>query len=573
MSATPRALVVTGSRGFRDEVAAEIERYITELGLRLPVRVGDAAADHPNELVIQAGAADAAIGERHKALEIAVPNRQGWEDALRSQLVVQLWLGHPGSVVLAYVDEDARGVADGLHADLSSPGFRVVRHDLAAAPSDEEADGLAWALNDADLLLVLGSPCVPDDGKTQAVLAAARNAFVGTLAVVWPQDAFDSKLGVLGSLTADQKLELSPLDLSHADAEHRRTLDLLARQRILRRALDLRARAVLERFRSLRALAEREHGDARRSEERLGDLHIDGTLLRLAPHRPEPHELFALEADDPAGRTWLLEASPWHPRSRALRWLANPPDCTRVVAPLGRRRLSEPGRPRASRPKNERWDRTDSDDEVAAQLRDRRCVFLSASVPYIRHDDRDDRTAKCHEFTRTARPDRIRDAVAWLCRYAFAEDLALVFGGHPAISPMVLAAARALSQADQPAVFVFQSAWFRDKIPPQTLELTDWTSGYLLWTEKRATKGDSLEHMRRRMLQLARGCIGGVFIGGMEGVVAEHELFGQVHRDVPRFVLPSTGGATLELGDHVSDDELATVFHDIFDRISPRADR
>ena len=120
-------------------------------------------------------------------------------------------------------------------------------------------------------------------------------------------------------------------------------------------------------------------------------------------------------------------------------------------------------------------------------------VFVGASVPYRRPPERmtPDERERNELYVSTSQPARIRDAVAHLCRLAFAREVQLVFGGHPAISPLVLNAARRFGPppedgaANRPLVVVFQSRHFFDRIPQETIDLADWRHGTLLWTARR----------------------------------------------------------------------------------------
>lgn len=171
-------------------------------------------------------------------------------------------------------------------------------------------------------------------------------------------------------------------------------------------------------------------------------------------------------------------------------------------------------------------------------------LLLSASVPVPGRDPR----------YLPARRTEIRTAVVQLARFAFARDVQLVFGGHPAISPIVLGTTRTVEPSSEPRVFVFQSDYFRDVIPDDTEKLADWTHGRLLWTRsagpRQAPHGPSRPVAREQSLGIMReamlgvpGLVGAVFIGGMEGVEDESRLWRRQHPDLPRYALPSTGGA------------------------------
>ncbi len=177
-----------------------------------------------------------------------------------------------------------------------------------------------------------------------------------------------------------------------------------------------------------------------------------------------------------------------------------------------------------------------------------RAILLSASVPRDKDDligqERLDNLA----FVNSAKPTQIREAVVYFCRFAFQNDLNIIFGAHPEISPMVLEAAlRFASRSTHKRVLIFQSAWFaNDRLVKATLDLADWSGGELLWTAPSTTRAESLTTMRQTMVA-APGLVGAVFIGGMSGVIDESQLFSQAQWNKPRFAIGSTGSAAAKL--------------------------
>ncbi len=150
-------------------------------------------------------------------------------------------------------------------------------------------------------------------------------------------------------------------------------------------------------------------------------------------------------------------------------------------------------------------------------------IFLSASVPERETDKY------------IPDPLGIAEAIRALVAEAVRERL-LVFGGHPAISPLVEFAARTLNAIDN--VHIYQSEHFRSRIPPVALTFPN-----LKWTTELG--GDmkrSLTHMREEMIG-AHPYAAGVFIGGMDGLYEEWDLFAALHPDVPALPVASTEGA------------------------------
>lgn len=157
-----------------------------------------------------------------------------------------------------------------------------------------------------------------------------------------------------------------------------------------------------------------------------------------------------------------------------------------------------------------------------------RRVFLSASVPL---------PSRNPAYFNTADVVAIRDAVRALTIVIMEADLQLVFGGHPAISPMIRLQ---IAQAGLPVgdkVVMFQSRFFNREFPDdnkafERVILTDAIDG---------DRDKSLAHMRDLMLSGPFLC--GIFIGGMEGVEDEYNLFRKTQSEAPTFPVASTGAA------------------------------
>lgn len=153
-------------------------------------------------------------------------------------------------------------------------------------------------------------------------------------------------------------------------------------------------------------------------------------------------------------------------------------------------------------------------------------VFLSASVPDPRRNP---------IYFQTANVVYIREAVLALCAEVLPRGY-IVFGGHPAISPFVRNVAARMDRAE--AVRIYQSEYFLGQAPPDSLALPD-----LVWVP--GVQDDlqtSLARMRERML-MDDPPVAGVFIGGMEGVEVEYDLFRRLIPDAPAWPLASTGAA------------------------------
>jgi hypothetical protein len=165
-------------------------------------------------------------------------------------------------------------------------------------------------------------------------------------------------------------------------------------------------------------------------------------------------------------------------------------------------------------------------------------VFLSASVPLPSSNP---------TYFETANIIAIRDAVRALTIVVSEKNIKLVFGGHPAISPMIRLQIAQTGNRVGDHVVMFQSSFFKRQFPDdnaafEKVEMVD------------AVQNDrekSLLYMREVML--AKPFDAGVFIGGMEGVEQEFDMFRQLQPDIPVFPIASTGAAAGILFDRDGD--------------------
>lgn len=185
-----------------------------------------------------------------------------------------------------------------------------------------------------------------------------------------------------------------------------------------------------------------------------------------------------------------------------------------------------------------------------------RSIFLSAGVP--------DPTAK--HFMGEGDTAAISALVSALLFVALGRR-PIVWGGHPAITPMIWAYAEALSVDYAKWVTLYQSKFFEDDFPEENARF-----GNVIVTE--AVQGDrerSLEIMRRRMLSES-SFEAAVFAGGMGGIFEEYRLVTELAGQAIILPIVSTGGAAAALGAEIKasrdlSDELDYVAL-LFDRLS-----
>ena len=131
-------------------------------------------------------------------------------------------------------------------------------------------------------------------------------------------------------------------------------------------------------------------------------------------------------------------------------------------------------------------------------------------------------------------PTSVADAVTAIVRTIFGANGRLVFGGHPTITPLVLHVAGDRGYRD--GVDVYQSQWFQRAIPQETLRLERLGFGRIHWTTAAPTLQESLRSMRAKMSNESE-TVGAIFVGGMEGIRDEWELFATLVPDRPRIAL------------------------------------
>jgi hypothetical protein len=154
-------------------------------------------------------------------------------------------------------------------------------------------------------------------------------------------------------------------------------------------------------------------------------------------------------------------------------------------------------------------------------------IFLSASVPLPERD------AKYFE---TADVIAIRDSIRALIT-AVLPSARIVFGGHPAITPMIRMMLRNIGRSPKNHIALYQSRFFEAQFPTDNEAFED------------VVLVDAAESLESSLLKLRRAMIGshdfaaGIFIGGMDGVEHEYRLFREIHPNKPAYPIASTGAA------------------------------
>ena len=182
-------------------------------------------------------------------------------------------------------------------------------------------------------------------------------------------------------------------------------------------------------------------------------------------------------------------------------------------------------------------------------------IFLSASVPEHGRGN----------FYESADPFLIQFAVRELITVCLGRRR-VVWGGHPSITPMVHAVCKDFGMEFAPPVVLYQSRYFENRFPED--------NKYFETVLVDAVDGDlagSLVELRRAML--SRSIEAAVFIGGMEGIFQEYEMFRDLHGlNAQALALGAPGGAARQLaegalsdgrGDHdLNRIDFARIFHE-----------
>lgn len=161
-------------------------------------------------------------------------------------------------------------------------------------------------------------------------------------------------------------------------------------------------------------------------------------------------------------------------------------------------------------------------------------IFLSASIPDPK---------RAPEFAESSNSVAITSAVRALIHVTLGRRV-LVWGGHPAITPMIKVVAEEMGVDYGRWVKLYQSLYFKEQFP-QDNELFK----NVIYTENIENNLEkSLLHMRERMFT-ENSFKAAVFIGGMGGIIDEFNLFNKFQPNKDIIPVLSTGGATLKVAE------------------------
>ncbi|HBX18952.1 MAG TPA: hypothetical protein DEF88_00705 [Porphyromonadaceae bacterium] len=158
-------------------------------------------------------------------------------------------------------------------------------------------------------------------------------------------------------------------------------------------------------------------------------------------------------------------------------------------------------------------------------------IFLSASIPLPERDP---------QYYSTADIIAIRDAVIALATVVLPKHR-LIWGGHPSITPLIYYVLNKIDVNIQEHVILYQTGFFEKKFPKDNNKFKN-----VIITPDLGERNASLKLMRETMFR-SYNFSAGVFIGGMEGVEEEYQMFKEFHPKALLLPIPTTGAAAKKI--------------------------
>ena len=161
-------------------------------------------------------------------------------------------------------------------------------------------------------------------------------------------------------------------------------------------------------------------------------------------------------------------------------------------------------------------------------------IFLSASIPLQERNP---------EYIETADIIAIRDAVIALTTVVLPYHR-LIWGGHPSITPLIYYVMERLNLNIQEHITLYQSRFFEKYFPEDNNKFENIVFTDVVDNDREK----SLLYMRHKMLDESEFSAG-IFIGGMEGVEEEYDMFIEKHPKALALPIASTGAAAKKIYD------------------------
>jgi hypothetical protein len=169
------------------------------------------------------------------------------------------------------------------------------------------------------------------------------------------------------------------------------------------------------------------------------------------------------------------------------------------------------------------------------------CIFLSASISLPHRHPR---------YAETADVEAILDSISALVSVVTPSGQ-IVFSGHPAITPLMHLLIGRMAQHARKHVILYQSLFFKDQLRLEVPEFENVRFVDAVDSDLEA----SLTKMREVMIS-SHNFDAAVFLGGMQGVEIEYDIFRRFHPGTPAYAIASTGAAARILFEKYSPDRL-----------------
>ena len=279
---------------------------------------------------------------------------RNWVDPLVDETLSLAWLKRrTRKIFISYKRLDSGPISIQLFHRFSDLGYEVFLDDAAVPRGEDFQRELLWWLNDADLMLLLGSPRFPQSEWCMKEIAFAQDQSIGVAALHWPAGIYKDpptvkfdgqpykEPALLKATMEDQALELVPGDFEGIDPDNvspdpdlpSRKLTEEALERVVALCARNRAKAIRSRLNEVIPLVKHilDEEKATIVSQSFGDIHYRDSgnkacFVQVLPFRPRPEHIHA--AYKLGGRIFSAvcaysESDLSDSRAEALRWFAS----------------------------------------------------------------------------------------------------------------------------------------------------------------------------------------------------------------------------------------------------------
>jgi TIR domain len=279
---------------------------------------------------------------------------RNWIDPLVDETLSLAWLNRRAKkIFISYRRIDSGPLSIQLFHRFTDLNYEVFLDDASVPRGEDFQRDLLWWLNDADLMLLLGSPRFPQSEWCMKEIAFAQDQSIGVAALHWPGGIYENPPtllfagqgypdpALLKATMEDQALQLVPGDFEGIDPDK---VDLdpdLPSRKLTDEALETvvalcarnRAKAIRSRLNEVIPLVKHilAEENATIVSQSFGDIHYRDAankecFVQVLPFRPLPEHIHA--AYKLGGRIFSAvcaysESDSSDSRAEALRWFAS----------------------------------------------------------------------------------------------------------------------------------------------------------------------------------------------------------------------------------------------------------